>query len=214
MAKTNLSNLQENFVCLAIACVDVIKLPLIDILYNHIKPPDLYHKINSSTLISGNKLGPDQKNLCYIKPPDRPNYRKFDVTLLYTLIRNLCLSLNPTKGWGEEPAAAHTQLGDDIERLRWIRNRQFAHASSAEISRSEFIKHWHELQTVVCRIQSDKNSGCNTDYIQDFISIEKRLLNWDDLEKYKLLLEATIHASNQREDTGKYIRPIIICFLF
>lgn len=200
MAKTNLSKLQENFTCLAIVCVDHIKLPLMDILDNHIKPPDLYSEINSSTLISANKLRPDQKKICYITPPGIPDYNKFDVTLLYTLIRNLCPSLKPSGRWGEEPAASHTQLGDDIERLRLFRNEQFAHANSAEISDGEFNKLWTDLQTVINRIQSNKKAGCKTDYLQTFKSIEKRLLNWDDLEKYKLLLEATIHASKQRED--------------
>lgn len=205
MAKTNLSKLQENFTCLAIVCVDHIKLPLMDILENHIKPPDLYYEINSSTLISANKLRPDQKKLCYITPPGVPDYSKFDVTLLYTLLRNLCPSLKPSGRWGEEPAASHTQLGDDIERLRLFRNEQFAHANSAEISDGEFNNLWKDLQTVINRIQNNKKAGCKTDYLQTFKSIEKRLLNWDDLEKYKLLLEATIHASKQREDKGKYI---------
>lgn len=212
MAQTNLSKLQENFTCLAIVCVDLIKLPLIDILDNHVKPSDLYAKINSSTLISGNKLGPDQKNLCYIKPPDIPDYHKFDVSLLYTLIRNLCPSLKPTGRWGDEPAASHTQLGDDIERLRLFRNEQFAHANSAEISDDEFNKHWTDLQNVVNRIQSNKKAGCKTDYRQNFMSIEKRLLNFDDLEKYKLLLETTLHVLKQRENMGKYI-SLKVCLL-
>lgn len=211
MAQTNLSKLQENFTCLAIVCVDLIKLPLIDILDNHIKPMDLYSEINCSTLISVNKLGPDQKKICYVTPPRIPDYSKFDVSLLYILIRNLCPSLKPTGMWGMEPAASHTQLGDDIERLRVFRN-EFAHANSAEISDGEFNKHWTDLQNVVNRIQSNKKAGCKTDYRQSFKSIEKRLLNCDDLEKYKLLLEATIHVSKQRGDMGKYIRPIF-CML-
>lgn len=209
---TDLSRLQKNFTCLAIVCVDLIKLPLIDILENHVKPSDLYAQINCSTLISGNKLGPDQKKLCYITPPDIPDYNKFDVSLLYTLIRNVCPSLKPTGRWGEEPAAAHTQLGDDIERLRWFRNREFAHANSAEITDGEFNKHWTDLHNVLNRIQSNSNAGCKTDYRQNFMSIKQRLLNYDDLEKYKLLLEATIHVSQQREDMGKYIR-LIVCLL-
>lgn len=212
MAQTNLSKLQENFTCLAIVCVDLIKLPLIDILDNHIKPSDLYAEINSTTLKSGNELRSDQKKICYITPPGIPDYSKFDVSLLYTLIRNLCPSLKPTGRWGEEPAAAHTQLGDDIERLRLFRNREFAHATSAQTPDSEFKNHWTYIQTVINRIQSNKKAGCKTDYGQSLKNIEKRLLNCDDLEKYKLLLEATIHISKQRGDMGKYIVQIVGMF--
>lgn len=212
MAKTNLSKFQENFTCLAIVCVDLIKLPLIDVLDNHVKPSDLYAKINSSTLISGNKLGLDQKNLCYITPPGIPDYSKFDVSLLYTLIRNLCPSLKPTGRWGEGPAASHTQLGDDIERLRLFRNREFAHANSAQTPDSEFKNHWTYIQTVINRIQRNKKAGCKTDYGQSFKNIAKRLLNFDDLEKYRLLLEATIHISKQRGDMGKYAICVVGMF--
>lgn len=203
MAQKNLSKLQENFTCLAIACVDLIKLPLIDILENHVKPSDLYSKLNSSTLIVGNKLRPDQKEICYITPPDIPDYSKFDVSLLYTLIRNLCPSLKPTEEWGKEPNPANTQLGDDIERLRWFRNEQFAHAYSAEISDREFEMHWSNLHTVINRIQSNKN--VKTDFLQRLNSIMEHKLNCEDFEKYKdLLLNAALSTIKEREGTGKY----------
>lgn len=203
MAQKTLSELQENFTCLAIVCVDFIKLPLKEILDNHVKPSDLYAKINSSTLITGNKLRSHQKKLCYITPPGIPDYSKFDVTLLYTLIRNLCPSLKPTGKWGEEPAAAHTQLGDDIERLRCFRNREFAHANSAEISDSEFKKHWSNLHTVINRIQSNKN--VKTDFLQRLNSIKEHKLNCEDFEKYKdLIVKAALRTIQEREGTGKY----------
>lgn len=209
MAQKNLSKLQENFTCFAIACVDLIKLPLIDILDNHVKPSDLYAKINSSTLIVGNKLRRDQREICYITPPDIPDYSKFDVTLLYTLIRNLCPSLKPTEEWGKEPNPANTQLGDDIERLRWFRNEKYAHANSAEISPSEFQKHWTHLQTVIKRIQ--KKTGCKTDYGPSFNCIEKRTLKYEDFENYKMFLKVAVGAIQERAGTGKYFssRPFL-----
>lgn len=204
MAHTTLSKLQEHFTCLAIVCVDLIKLPLTDILENHVKPSDLYTELNSSTLISGNKLQSYQKKLCHITPPGIPDYSKFDVSLLYTLIRNLCPSLKPTGRWGEEPADAHTQLGDDVERLRLFRNRVFAHANSALTSDSDFQNYWPYIQNVITRIQKNKNAGCRTDYRQKFRSIEERLLNWDDLEKYRLLLDATVNLEKERGKIGRY----------
>lgn len=203
MAQTNLSKLQENFTCFAIACVDLLKLPLIDILENHVKPADLYSKLNSSTLISGNKLRRDQQDMCFIQPPGIPDYSKFDVSLLYTLIRNLC-PLKPTEEWGKEPDPANTQLGDDIERLRWFRNEKFAHANSAEISDSEFKKHWTYLQTVINRIQSNKRAGCKSDYRQHFKSIENRTLKYEDFENYKLFLKAALCAVQEREGTDNF----------
>lgn len=46
MATSYLSKPETNFVCFAKVCVDVVKIPLIDILFDQIKPDDLYHKKN------------------------------------------------------------------------------------------------------------------------------------------------------------------------
>lgn len=122
MAPSFLSNDQQNFECVTIASVDFIKLPLKDILESRIRPVDLFKEINScpALLSHKQKLRQDQLNLCFLQPPAEPDYRKFDVTLPYTLLRNLCTSLKPTKGWGTQPD--DIQIGDDIERLRLFRN--------------------------------------------------------------------------------------------
>lgn len=119
MASLYPSKTEHNFICFAKTCVEFIKLPLRDILINQIKPEELYKEIKlCDTLLTGKrKLGPNQHKMCFF-PPILPDYNKFDVTLLYTLIRNLCPSVKPTQGWGVEPKAKDTKIGDDIERLR------------------------------------------------------------------------------------------------
>lgn len=101
---------------------------------------------------------------CYLKPPAVPDYSKFDVTLLYTLIRNLCPLLRPTQGWGNEPQPKDTQLGDDIERLRLFRNNYYAHAVSKAISDIKFKILWQNLKTVINRIQSKTACSVNSWY--------------------------------------------------
>lgn len=54
MACSNPLDDQRNFAGVTIASVDLIKLPLIDILESRIKPVDLYKKINlHSNILSG-----------------------------------------------------------------------------------------------------------------------------------------------------------------
>lgn len=134
MASVSLSKTGHNFICFAKVCVDIIKLPLIDILTQIVMPAEMYKTISNSTLTSGkNKLNPAQKKLCYFPPPVLPDYSKFDVTLLYTLIRNLHPSSlrKPTRGWGSEPRNNDITIGDDIERLRLLRNYHYGHAGSS-----------------------------------------------------------------------------------
>ncbi|XP_052708658.1 uncharacterized protein LOC128183596 [Crassostrea angulata] len=199
MASKTLSKDQQNFMWISIACVDLIKLPLKDILDNQIKPADLFNRINSSLTKRKDYLRKEQENICFIPPPGQPDYNDFDVTLLYTLIRNLCsvslnlASLNPTRGWGKVPSSSHMRLGDDIERLRLMRN-VFAHANSAGIPDAKFQVHWNELKSVIQRIQTFMNSmGSNVNYEQKLADIERTDFGFGDLQKYKLFLEATLN---------------------
>lgn len=206
MASYDLSKAEQNFTCIAKACIDFIKLPLIDILTDHVKPVDLYSKIKcSSVLISGKKkLRPDQLKLCFHPPPLLPDYSKFDVTLLYTLIRNLCPSLTPTQGWGSEPNNTDKKIGDDIERLRLFRNNFYAHADSTEISDSDFNNLWKNLQSVIQRIEIYTKTWSTTNYEQELLRIKSCRFGYDDRDKYKLLLEATLNVSKS-EKLGKIL---------
>lgn len=210
MASKTLSKDQQNFIWISIACVDFLKLPLKDILSNQIKPADLYNRIDSSQTNKRDYLRKEQENICFIPPPGQPDYNDFDVTLLYTLIRNLCsaslnpTSLNPTRGWGKVPDSSHMQIGDDIERLRLMRNK-FAHANSAGIPDAEFQALWNDLKSVIQRIQTFMNSmGSNVNYEQKLADIERTDFGFGDLQKYKLFLEATLNQLKEERIEGKY----------
>lgn len=205
MAFSSPSNDQRNFECVTVASVDFIKLPLRDILESLIQPVDLFKGINScSALLSGKfKLRQDQLKLCFIQPPAEPDYSKLDVTLLYTLIRNLCPSLKPTKGWGKDPDDADIQIGDDIERLRLFRNNYHVHADSAAISDAAFKDIWKNLKSVVHRLQKYMyNSGRNVNYEQELIKIESSKIAQDHLDSCKLLLQALMNIQNQTDLKG------------
>lgn len=205
MASSCPSQDQQNFECVTIASVDFIKLPLKDILESRIQPVDLFKEINScpALLSHKHKLRQDQLKLCFLQPPAEPDYRKFDVTLLYTLIRNLCPSLKPTKGWGTQPDDADIQIGDDIERLRLFRNNYYGHASSAAISDFDFAKIWKDLKSLINRIQSTMK--CSVDYEEELNKIERAKFTRDQLENCKLLLEAIVILGQQRKNEGLQI---------
>lgn len=190
-----LSKDEQRFTCVALVCVDFLQLPLIDILANKIKPPDLFNKISAcSKLVNGKQLTLEQRKLCFLKPPNIPDYTKFDITLLYKLLRNLCSSLTPQQDWGKEPKANDMAIVHDIERLRMFRNR-FAHASSSEFTEDKFENNWKDLKSVIQRIQNFTSSiGCKTNYIDRLKKIKTREFGYDDLEKYKLCVKSILRS--------------------
>lgn len=196
MASHVLSKEERNFYCFAIASVDLIKLPLIDILTDCIKPVDLYAKINCTP---GLQLRPHQKKLCCLEPPLLPDYSKFDVSLLYTLIRNLCPSLTPTRGWGHKLNPMDTNIGDDIERLRLYRNYFYAHSLSPVIPDNDFGEYWSDLKSVIKRISTFTNESRKYNYEKELLKIEGFSFVNEDRVIYETLLKDTLNQWNQLE---------------
>ncbi|XP_062578446.1 uncharacterized protein LOC134240371, partial [Saccostrea cucullata] len=216
MASKPLSKHQQNFVQLGIVCVDEIKLVLKNIFESQIKPTDLYYVINScSELTTGrHKLRPEQLRLCSLSPPQIPDYDQFDVSLLYTLIRNLCPNLKPTKGWGKTPDSTDTKIGDDIERLRIFRNDMFAHVESSEVPDPVFLQCWNDLKGNIHRAQKFVTLlGYKVNYEEKLANIENFDFGRGAMEKYKLLLEGMMILWKQSQITGKYyiIHVKILC---
>ncbi|XP_061195128.1 uncharacterized protein LOC133203347 [Saccostrea echinata] len=75
------------------------------------------------------RLNDDQYALLFPADNSNPSSENFDVTMMYGMLRNLRKS-RPTKGWGKIPDACDTLLTDDVERIRFYRNK-VGHATTA-----------------------------------------------------------------------------------
>lgn len=204
MASYDLSKAEENFIRFVKACVDLIKLPLIDILTDQIKPEDLYNRINSCTkLCTGQyKLLQLQISLCYLPPPAVPDYKSFDVTLLYKLIINLCPSLQPSQGWFKVPFPTDTSIGADIERLRLLKN-SYSHDDSTEFPDIEFQKVWKDLKCVIQRCQ--KKNWRKYDYEDELEKIERIKFGYEDRDTNKLYLKTILKLWEEVKQRGRYV---------
>ena len=89
-------------------------------------------------------------------PVKTGDYLKCDTTLVYTLLRNLTKVTRPTNGWGRQPSSSLMQtIGDDIERIREIRNVFYGHVSSSKMTNktyTHFLKRVRDILTRMDRI--------------------------------------------------------------
>ncbi|XP_062585239.1 uncharacterized protein LOC134246908, partial [Saccostrea cucullata] len=201
MASNILASDQLNFIRMVIASVDEIKVVLADILRCELKPVDLPKSIISCSelMIGRHKLRPEQLKLCCPSPPAVPNYRQFDVSLLYTLIRNLCPQLKPKQDWGKPLASTDIEIGHDIERLREFRNTMFAHSESSSVDDMVFTTKWQDLEQIFKRIQSFlKTKGISVDYGKKLKDIAKSDFGFEDMEKYKTFLQGILHIEREK----------------
>lgn len=136
-------------------CFLLRKILLSEILKIQISPKELRSKVElCPTLTSGKfSLSLKEKVKCCPESAIPADYEKFDVELLYKLIRNLCPSLKPTKGWGEKPGANDTKLGDDVERIMQFREELSKFVLTSKFIHSKYKDIWNELESATMRIR-------------------------------------------------------------
>ncbi|CAG2209329.1 unnamed protein product [Mytilus edulis] len=97
-----------------------------------------------------------------IKELQHPNsYDSLDVTSIYQLLRQFKLIQSPTKGWGNLPGKVDINVGDDVERIRWLRNK-IVHRSNTKVDKKEFNEIFEEFCDIGYRM--DQNSLPPTHY--------------------------------------------------
>ena len=138
------------------AVVDLGGDILRDTLYFYIIPAVIKSHVLASKHFTKNPLNTHQ-NTVLGNASVIGNYSECDITLLYTLLRNLtpcCNSLRPSAGWGRPVSAGDISLGDDIERIRCIRNEMYGHIASTYMSDSEYNNYMKILQDICSRMDT------------------------------------------------------------
>ena len=79
----------------------------------------------------------------------------FDITLLVTLLRNIC-GLSPPggaiTGWDVLPDATDLSCEADIVRVKFFRNTVYAHAKRASVDDVTFKKYWKDIRDTLVRL--------------------------------------------------------------
>ena len=139
------------------AVVDLGGDILRDALYCHIKPAVIVSYVLASRYFQNRPLNPHQIAILQ-NASIKGDYSECDITLLYSLLRNLPptnTALKPTAGWGKLPiAAGSVSLGDDIERIRMIRNEVYGHIATTAIPTASYTDYMMELQDICNRMDT------------------------------------------------------------
>ena len=132
-----------------------------DALYYHITPQTILHHVHSSPYLKMKPMTAQQLRTL-ANSVKKGNYKECDITLLYAVLRNCTVTnkaVRPTKGWGTVPVQpGDINLGDDLERLRIIRNAVYGHVPSTDISESDYYSYMKELQDICIRMDTIHSS--------------------------------------------------------
>ena len=131
-----------------------------DILYNHVKPAVVMSHVLASSYYRNHPLNTHQISILW-NASVRGDYSECDITLVYSLLRNLTptsTSVRPTAGWGKPVSAADTALGDDIERIRELRNTMYGHIAATSLSDSTY-NHYMQILYAICHRMDTIQAG-------------------------------------------------------
>ena len=152
---------RTRFCRLSLVIIEELTQILRDLLLNEVCPTQILNEVNRKNIL--HTLRPEQ--VVVINNANTRGYLDFDITLLYTLLRNVCQNITPpSQRWGVStmPSSNEVTVGDDIERIRLIRNNVFGHVSTAAISETEFQECWSTISGVCTRMQA----LLNKDYVK------------------------------------------------
>ncbi|XP_078321800.1 uncharacterized protein LOC111114804 isoform X3 [Crassostrea virginica] len=167
-------------------CSDLFR----DILSRHIQPVNLRGELNKNknTLLRVLRIH-EHKILLFPQSGGQSlSAKDMDLTILYTLLRNICGIPKHQNGWGNTPKIGDISLAACIERIREEKNAIASHSNIGEIDDNRFQDIWMKLQS-------------------DIVNIEKELIGGDMYERaVKVLFSCELTPREARESAGDFNR--------
>ena len=120
---------------------------------------------------------------------DANGYDNFDISLMYKLFRNICTNMKnsdvrdldlPARGSDKIPNPIQTNLADDIERIRSIKNTTLSHVPTGFLVEKEYRRIWDTLKEIAARME-ERFGG---EYRKDLAKLETYTLGetqWKEL---------------------------------
>ena len=116
------------------------------------EPPHLLEAhLNNNSYLSRNLKAHEWNIISTVRTNQ---YDEFDVPLMYKIIRNLNLVPSPTQGWDSPTPPFSTEIteGDDIERIRRIRN-EFVHRGNTNVQDPELSNYFSVFKDLASRLE-------------------------------------------------------------
>ena len=143
-------------------------------------------------------LSKQQRELLF--PPDgsKPDSKKFDITLLFLLLVEICGLSPPCTGWNNKPHVKNKTLEANLVRIKLFRN-ELIHTPETRIDTRLFNELWKEISGVLValglgqtEIDRLKAEHCGE---EDYLDI---LFKWADWEKNVKLMMKEVRQGQEK----------------
>ena len=136
-------------------------------IFDRKRPPGSLHTVLSSPPVHAvlqslrkiRVLNPFQWGKLYPANPSSVSARKFDITLLMVLLRNICGLVPPATGWNSLPPVTDITIEADIVRLQFYRNEIVGHSNDAATDDATLSRYWKDIQDTLVRLGGVEYQG-------------------------------------------------------
>ncbi|KXJ10175.1 E3 ubiquitin-protein ligase DZIP3 [Exaiptasia diaphana] len=181
---------KANYIRLSRLLVDIGTAVLQEVFDSFHPSPTLHGVLTSPTvntklkkLRARNILNTVQWDILY--PPATSGVvtsKRFDITLLFLLLRNICNLKKTSTGWDKDPSPTDHSMSADVLRIKMSRNKIYAHAINLALNKNEFDRCWAETEEALIRLDV-------TNHVKPKIqSLRVLPLDIENDECYKVLL--------------------------
>jgi hypothetical protein len=159
------------------------------VLHAKILPSTLAAELNAKKAdlqkLRNRVINNEQWELLYPTSGALADSKKFDITLLTILVRNICALSPPTKGWHVIPPITDTSISADILRIETFRNEVYGHTPRAEYDDPTFETLWKEISKTLVKLgipQQDIDELKKVSFSPEEKSYIDKLQEWKELE--------------------------------
>ena len=173
--------------------------------FDRIHPPNTLATVLAtvkSTIKRTAKLANVQMDLLYPPTGDPVSSRRFDITLLFSLLRHrICNLAPPAKGWDEMPDGTDHSLVADLARIKYYRNKVYGHVDGRmELTSDQFNVLWQAISEALLRIVGTADEDERTRWMNNILKwrcaplkpdaslilLIQRLKEWHEAEKEEM----------------------------
>ena len=148
-------------------------------------------------------INTSQWKLLYPASTASPDSQNFDVTLFTILFRNICGLSAPAAGWNALPPDSDTSIAADIARIKFYRNKVYAHRTSTEIDDTEFEILWEKISKVLI------NRGVPSSELEELKEAPLSPEEDDYIQKLKEWYEKEMELKEINLDTNADVKEVL-----
>ena len=175
---------RTNYARLGLVVVNIFPNILREIMRNIILPESLYRQIrkqHKKKLSVFDKMTDEER--ASLNTLINGTYDNIDFTLLYKWIRSLSILDDPTQGWGKQPTNTDVTISDDVERLRFARNK-IVHRIKADIDLTEMNDYFSNIVNIAQRIDTNLGKLPDQGFAREILNYQTHCMDSEMEQKY------------------------------